>query len=358
MLEGLACGDSLGAVSEFKVPWHVTSQVIDPHSPWPCEMVSAFGWAAGAPTDDTDMAMCVAQSVGRGGSFSPVAAAKEFLVWLRTGPADVGNTTRISLEYLSKEEDFTIRGKYWVGARKYWLRTASQANGGIMRNGPIAALMTPSGADEAAIITATVQQCIITHYAPMPVLCCVVHSLLIHRALRAEPGAAPAPSIGLIRELLAGPWSSWKASVSDEGCKVWLEDVQGYGQLGPAECELVEKLEGFEDLDPYHMMYRGISGWALLTLRISLWALHWALERRAPSCGIPHWLPAWPFVSPEFGGVDAALRWVVLIGADADTYAAVAGALLGAYIPAVPKRWAEQVHVVPAIAQIVDSCLC
>jgi hypothetical protein len=49
-----------------------------------------------------------------------------------------------------------------------------------MRNGVVAAIYADEGeAAEARLIDYTVLHGIITHYAPLPVITCVVHSLLI-----------------------------------------------------------------------------------------------------------------------------------------------------------------------------------
>lgn len=48
------------------------------------------------------------------------------------------------------------------------------------------------------------------------------------------------------------------------------------------------------------------------------------------------------------------IRWVALIGADADTYGAIAGALLGAYHPnTVPQCLANQLLVKPDIDKLL-----
>lgn len=54
----------------------------------------------------------------------------------------------------------------------------------------------------------------------------------------------------------------------------------------------------------------------MLTLLISLWALYWSFRDGHPT--LPEWLPEWPFLRHGFD----TLMWVVLIGADADTYGA------------------------------------
>eukprot|EP01105_Mastigella_eilhardi_P020358 TRINITY_DN4842_c0_g1_i2.p2 TRINITY_DN4842_c0_g1~~TRINITY_DN4842_c0_g1_i2.p2 ORF type:complete len:254 (-),score=53.83 TRINITY_DN4842_c0_g1_i2:127-888(-) len=222
----------------------------------------------------------------------------------------------------------------------YRANPTGEANGSLMRNAAVAVAMCDV-ADECAVIETTVQQSIITHYGPAPVLTCVLHSLLIHRALRGDgPPAAP-PTIDTLAAMIAGPWTAWKTTTS-EFSRTWLETVGE--KLVAAETTVLEGLRGFEDFDPYHFMYKGISGGCTLSLKVALWALHWSYlpEGALPHCGVPHWLPRYPFTRARF----SAIRWVALIGADADTYGAIAGALLAAHHPAtLPAALCEQLQV-------------
>jgi hypothetical protein len=60
----------------------------------------------------------------------------------------------------------------------------------LMRNGVVAAIYADEGeAAEARLIDYTVLHGIITHYAPLPVITCVVHSLLIRCGVPIVPCA-------------------------------------------------------------------------------------------------------------------------------------------------------------------------
>jgi hypothetical protein len=80
-----------------------------------------------------------------------------------------------------------------------------------MRNGVIGALF-PNADQETEAITATVLHGIITHYAPLPVVCCVVHTLLIREALQ---GNRVPPTLNSIEELLQTKWKSYLKNTSD-----------------------------------------------------------------------------------------------------------------------------------------------
>jgi len=107
-------------------------------------------------------------------------------------------------------------------------------------------------------------------------------------------------------------------------------------------------------MDPYFHDFRGISGYCVLTLKISLWALYWSFQPndvKIPYPIIPYWLPSWPF-NPELARGFLTLLWVVLIGADADTYGASCGPLLAAYHPEIPECLLEGLQVRDKIEKI------
>src|SRR4029077_7028150 len=82
VLVGLAAGDALGAGYEFAAP---------PVKP---EMIGGgLGrWEPGEWTDDTQMALCIAEEAATG-RLDATAVAGRFLDWYRSGPADVGAQT-------------------------------------------------------------------------------------------------------------------------------------------------------------------------------------------------------------------------------------------------------------------------
>jgi ADP-ribosyl-[dinitrogen reductase] hydrolase len=92
-LLGLATGDALGTTLEFRPPG--TFDAID-------DVVGGgpFRLPAGAWTDDTSMALCLAESLVERGGFDPVDQLRRYLRWWRDGHLsstgtcfDVGATT-------------------------------------------------------------------------------------------------------------------------------------------------------------------------------------------------------------------------------------------------------------------------
>jgi len=190
---------------------------------------------------------------------------------------------------------------------------------------------------------------IITHYAPLPVLTCVVQTLLIRNALLHFQEIDRPPTLDDIQRLLRGPWQNWQENTTDPGATAWLEKV-GKRELKLAETRLLEELKDFAKFDPYHQDYRSRSGYCVLTLKICLWALHWSFQEDHPP--VPDWLPTWPF---ERHGFDGGIMWIVLIGADADTYGASGGPLLAAYHPNINKDFLKGLLLRPLIDKYLKA---
>lgn len=96
-LVGFAVGDAVGTTVEFARPGTFTP-VTDKVGGGP------FGLPVGAWTDDTSMAMCLAESVLDRGTLDPVDQLSRYLRWFRDGYwsstgfcFDIGTTTRVAL---------------------------------------------------------------------------------------------------------------------------------------------------------------------------------------------------------------------------------------------------------------------
>jgi ADP-ribosyl-[dinitrogen reductase] hydrolase len=96
-LVGLAVGDAVGTTVEFKPPG-TFAPVTDMVGGGP------FGLPAGAWTDDTSMALCLAESLVERRTFDPVDQLRRFVRWYRDGHwsstgrcFDIGNATRAAL---------------------------------------------------------------------------------------------------------------------------------------------------------------------------------------------------------------------------------------------------------------------
>ncbi|RMH13535.1 MAG: ADP-ribosylglycohydrolase family protein [Gammaproteobacteria bacterium] len=126
-LAGLAVGDALGTTLEFKSPG--TFDPID-------GMVGGgpFNLDAGQWTDDTSMALCLAESLIHSYVFDPADQMDRYVRWWQDGHLsstgncfDIGNTTREALQvYLDTKEPFSGPD-----------HERSAGNGSIMRLAPV-----------------------------------------------------------------------------------------------------------------------------------------------------------------------------------------------------------------------------
>ena len=97
-LVGLAVGDAVGTTVEFKPPG-TFAPVTDMVGGGP------FSLPPGAWTDDTSMALCLAESLVERRTFDPVDQLQRYVRWYRDGHwssigrcFDIGNATRAALE--------------------------------------------------------------------------------------------------------------------------------------------------------------------------------------------------------------------------------------------------------------------
>jgi ADP-ribosyl-[dinitrogen reductase] hydrolase len=127
VLLGLAVGDALGGPLEFQ-------PARDPDN-FVTEMIGG-GWQRLAPgewTDDTQMTLCVVESLLTKKVFDPDDIARRFVTWMKSGPKDIGLHTQRVLNAISK-------GDPWEQAS----RDAQEANpdnapnGSLMRCAPLA----------------------------------------------------------------------------------------------------------------------------------------------------------------------------------------------------------------------------
>jgi len=127
-LLGQIAGDNLGALVESGTAAEIAAR--HPDGPRRLEDGGHWGILAGQPTDDSEMALALARAVVGAGTYDDGKVLEAYRAWYRTGPFDVGNTTRAAL----------------VG----YLVADSQANGSLMRASPLAIFAHRSRAEEAA----------------------------------------------------------------------------------------------------------------------------------------------------------------------------------------------------------------
>src|SRR5215467_3362480 len=126
-LLGLATGDALGTTVEFHQPG-----TFDPVT----EIVGGgcFCLAPGEWTDDTSMALCLAESLIEKRAFDPIDQLERYYLWFQTGHLssnghcfDIGNTVRSALLLFE-----STREPYCGSTDQY-----SAGNGSLMRLCPV-----------------------------------------------------------------------------------------------------------------------------------------------------------------------------------------------------------------------------
>lgn len=172
VLFGGAIGDALGLGTEFMTKAEVAkyypnglhnySQIIQDYH--------RCRWQKGDWTDDTDMMLCIANSIIENADIIPLHIANEFYVWLKESRAmGIGRNTYNVLTF-PQYKDYPNKAAEMVWKMS---RCKSAANGGIMRTS-IIGLWKKDVEEYAADV------CRLTHYDPRCVGSCVIVSLLIH----------------------------------------------------------------------------------------------------------------------------------------------------------------------------------
>ena len=133
VLLGAACGDALGVPYEFARP------------PGPGEMPVMKGgglgpYSPGEYSDDTQMAVCIAQVAATGADLCSVEAldqiATNFLGWAARGATDIGSQTRAVLSGARRDRTAGPADALRATAAQLHERTGRTAgNGSLMRTG-------------------------------------------------------------------------------------------------------------------------------------------------------------------------------------------------------------------------------
>lgn len=325
LLSGLAAGDALGSTSEF-VDFHAVPDVYDECRPrgWPFRQVGGgcFGREPGQPTDVGEMALCLVRSHEELGRFDGADVAARFVAWMRTGRRDIGATTRAALRAVAAGAPWHEGGR---GA--FERRPESWSNGSLMRNGVVPGLA--SDLDSAFRIT--IQHGLITHWAPLPALCCAAQTWLIRELL-----AGRRPFGGPWVDELRSVFEAWLTAATDQVTARWRDTTAAHV---PRAWDLLAAADF--DPDRFTPLRPNLApaGYCLLTLQIGVWAAEWAL-RDAPLCSLPAGLPREPFQRTG----PWVLSWVAMIGRDSETYGATAGPLVAAACGGVPAELTEELR--------------
>jgi ADP-ribosyl-[dinitrogen reductase] hydrolase len=277
VLVGLAAGDALGAGYEF-----------GPAFDGPVSMIGGgpFGWEPGEWTDDTQMAICIAEQAATG-DLELDALGDRFIAWANEAN-DIGNQTRSVLSAARNGADLRS-----AAADRFSLRPSNSAgNGSLMRTGPVA---LPYLGNPARIAEAAADVSALTHADPLAIDACVIWTLAVAEAV--ESGVLPDVRIGL-DHIPADRRDRWAGFIDDA-------EASPPGVFTP---------NGF-----------------VVTAFQAAWSsiIHTPIPEDEPKRHVQN-----------------TLENAVRIGNDTDTVAAIAGTLLGAAwgASAVPAEWQDAMH--------------
>ena len=296
-LLGMAVGDALGTTYEFKsiaqpaYPALATGPATDVVGGGP------FGLQPGQVTDDTQLAICIARSLVERGGFDPADIARRYVAWCDEA-FDVGRQTLAAIDRLRAGASSAIAG---LDVWRAWERKPA-GNGSLMRTAPLAIALAGDELVDAAIVESA-----ITHADPRCALACAAFDAAIRAALDGT-SLLPAARAAIVR-----------------GARhpLWSDDDRAHVER--AVDDLESDLAAAQDDDPD--VYRAglhlhdTQGFVRVAFRLAFWHV----------AHTPSWRDA---------VVDVASR-----GGDADTNAAIVGALVGARdgASAIPPAWIERV---------------
>jgi len=290
VLLATACGDALGAGYEFGPP--IPAQV-------PIRMSGGGMWEPGEWTDDTAMAIAIAEVTAHGGDLRSPAAldavVARWVAWARDAK-DVGNQTRAVLSAV--RQDPTAESATAAATALHARTGRTGGNGSLMRTAPLALayLDDPDSLAEAAQRVSA-----LTHHDPQAGEACALWCLAIRHAV------------------LHGTL---------DGLRHGLDHL-------PADRAAVwaARLDEAEANPPEHFAH---NGWVVHALQGAWSAIHHTpIPDANPAAGV---FPA--------QHLQHALEAAVRGGHDTDTVAAIAGSLLGAKwgASAVPAAWRRILH--------------
>ena len=260
-----------------------------------------FNLNPGEWTDDTSMALCLAESLISKGEFNPVDQLERYLRWYEEGYLssngvcfDTGTTTLSALTQFKKTRD-----AFCGPSAKY-----NAGNGSLMRLAPVPLFY---GNNPQMGILMSGESSKTTHQTPLAIDACRYLGALI---------------IGALHE---------KSKI--EILSPFYSPRLGYWDKFPLSPELCDVVNGsFKRLNPPRIRS---SGYVPKTLEAALWAF---------------------YNSNDF---EEGCLMTVNLGEDADTTGAVYGQLVGAYYGerAIPSRWLSKLAHKDLIIEIADNLL-
>ncbi|MEJ7647703.1 MAG: ADP-ribosylglycohydrolase family protein [Nakamurella sp.] len=304
MLLATAAGDALGAPYEFQ-------PARGPELP--VEMVGggSFGWEPGEWTDDTSMAIAIAEAAATGADLREPAAhdaiVRRWAAWAKEAK-DVGIQTREVVSW-AKDEQPAVSARGYA-RRQFEQGAKSAGNGSLMRTAPVALayLTDQTVAGETATIQAAWAISELTHADPETSEACVIWCTAIRHAVLTG-------KLDVRRGL---------RHLDDDRAQVWSKRLDEAERKRPNDFPK--------------------NGWVVQALQAAWSAIS---GTPIPENGRAGDLQGEFRADHLHRALDAAVR----CGHDTDTVAAIAGGLLGALhgASAVPAAWRRVLHGWPGL---------
>lgn len=333
MLVGLAVGDALGAPVEF-LP-EPSSEHIKQMGEKIEHFHKNYRAAKGVWTDDTEMALCIADSLLVNGGYDSYDMMRRFTAWSEEGyrTADGRAASDVGRQTMRAIEDFA---RYPVVSMDEAGQAESAGNGPIMRLAPVVLANMPAdgrgmtlgeayrrgmlatepddadgrfiGLDE---ITPTLRMaelsCRETHDNPIACMVTELFATMLYSAM-----------CGLSKLNIAAYCSRW--ILNEEYFNCYVEHVT----------ELIDRAVNNEKY-----ALEDLGGYIVDTFAIALWGLM------------------------NFDSFREGMLAVIRLGGDTDTNAACYGQLAGAYYgyEAIPAEWRDEVYLGGEITELAEQLL-
>ena len=197
-LLGSAVGDALGAPFEFQPGGRYSARFPRRVLGGAGEMVGGGPWAPGEFTDDTHMALALAESLVSHGRLHPEDLWARWRAWAADAK-DVGILTRQALS-CSTHDGAAAHAHRANGGK-------SAGNGSLMRNVPVALFHHDSPPDEIHALAAA--HSALTHHDPDCAVACGLHARMVRAALYGDCAFAALDEA--VAELPTGPRARWSA---------------------------------------------------------------------------------------------------------------------------------------------------
>ena len=280
---GQLAGDSLGSLVEFQSASSIRTAYPDGVR----DLADGGCWdlIAGQSTDDSELALMLARSLVRQGSFDADQVAAAYVSWLDSRPFDIGTTTR---QALAEGARAAKHGRAVAESCRAAANPGSQANGALMRVSPLGIYGWSLAPDELDRLART--DAALTHPHSVCQDASALFAITVAQAIR--EGVDPQATFSFAEE---------------------------YSQREVKSASVREALQAAREQPPAD--FESQQGWVLIALQNAFYQL-----LHAPNL--------------EEGLVDTVGR-----GGDTDTNGCIAGALLGAVHgrEAVPARWQDRI---------------